>query len=124
VNDNVLADKAMQTLLPSGLRPVVTAAVRQQVLAIDSSGALFRSENAGAVWVPVARQWTGQATTLRVMMPNSVASRSSRLGAFSAVREKARTAAQKQAPIFELVNEQGGTWVSDDGKVWSQHSHP
>lgn len=86
--------------LPSGLAAVSTATSAQRTLAIDLAGALFLSEDAGAHWKAVASQWSGRAIQVR------------------SLRELRLYAAP--GPRFELVSDNGSTWVSADGKLWTQ----
>jgi hypothetical protein len=80
--------------LPSGLASISTATVRQRTLAIDPTGALFLSEDAGKHWEPVARQWTGHAVRVRVE-------------------------ASTGGAVFQLTNVSGFSWTSADGKTWT-----
>jgi hypothetical protein len=77
--------------LPSGFHAVSVATAQYVTLALDRAGALFRSEDHGAHWEPVARQWAGRAVTVRTAL----------------------------AAGFELVNESGLIWVSPDGQTWN-----
>ena len=85
--------------LPSGLAAVSTASALHRLLAIDASGALFLSEDAGKNWKLVPRQWTGLPIEIRA-----------RPG-FSASTESAGT--------LELKNDGGLVWVSTDGMTWT-----
>jgi hypothetical protein len=77
----------------------VSAAVTlHRTLALDATGALFLSEDAGLHWEPVAQQWTGRAIEVRTT--------------------RAASASVASPVIFELMNEAGLTWISADGKAW------
>jgi hypothetical protein len=89
--------------LPSGLGAISTATAQHHMLAVDPAGTLFLSEDSGASWEPVPRQWSGQALYVRAKQPPAAKA------AFSA----------SPAPIFELVNDSSLTWVSLDGKTWN-----
>jgi hypothetical protein len=75
--------------LPSGLDAVSMATARHAILALDHAGSLFRSEDQGAHWEPVARQWMGRAVSVRAT----------------------------PSATFEIVNESGLIWVSSDGRI-------
>jgi hypothetical protein len=83
--------------LPNGATAVSAAVTLHQTLAIDGTGTLFLSEDAGLHWEPIAQQWTGRAIEVRAV----------------------KAASNPVAPAaFELMNEAGLTWVSADGKAW------
>jgi hypothetical protein len=84
--------------LPDGTMAVSAAVTLHQTLALDGTGALFLSEDAGLHWEPIVQQWTGRAVEVRTI----------------------RAASGSAAPpvAFELMNEAGLIWVSADGKVW------
>jgi hypothetical protein len=83
--------------LPNGAMAVSAAVTLHQTLALDGTGALFLSEDAGLHWEPIAQQWTGRAIEVRTT----------------------RAASDRAVPAaFELMNEAGLTWMSADGKVW------
>jgi hypothetical protein len=93
-------DGAANTIhLPSGLRIQSMAAAGRRMLAIDTAGALFLSENSGETWSPVNRQWTGRAMKVRRQMAGS----------------DMETVPTK---FFELLNDQNQVWLSTDGKTW------
>jgi hypothetical protein len=50
--------------LPSGLSPVSQLVVEGSQLAIDSNGALYRSDDKGKHWHQVKQQWDGKAVEL------------------------------------------------------------
>jgi len=84
--------------LPGGVRAVSAAVTLDRTLAVDPTGALFLSEDAGLHWEPITQQWTGRVLEVRATKP----------------------ASDPAAPAlgFELMNEAGLTWTSMDGKVW------
>jgi hypothetical protein len=85
--------------LPSGLTAVSTATAQHHMLAIDATGALFLSEDAGLNWKPVAQQWTGRAVAVRV--------------------RRSLNASAAPAGVLELINDGGLVWVSTDGNTWT-----
>lgn len=124
--DDRLARAALTTLLPTGFYPAATAALRDRVVALDSAGTLYWSESAGRQWLPVTKQWSGQAATLRVAAPaggagqmsstDKAADKAADRAAFSGAVAPARV----PRPLFELVTDQGLTWTSEDGVLWKQ----
>ena len=91
---------AKRTYLPSSLPVESMAAAGPRVLAIDSAGALFLSEDSGDTWKHVTPQWTGRAVKVRRQMVNS--------GTGAVPTE-----------FFELLNDQSQVWLSTDGKTWT-----
>ena len=116
-NKSMMAKK--QPTLPSHLPALSTSSNARQELAIDTAGALFRSEDAGVTWRPVSVQWTGRAVKITlVSSPNQrlLAKDTSPAAASSAAAKPSATA---PAPaIFELTNDAGELWTSTDGQVW------
>ena len=84
--------------LSNGAMAVSAAVTLHRTLALDATGALFLSEDAGLHWEPVAQQWTGRAIEVRTT--------------------RAASASVASPVIFELMNEAGLTWISADGKAW------
>jgi hypothetical protein len=62
--------------LPSHLTAVNQVAVRGSQLALDSDGALFRSDDHGRHWYEIHQQWAGKAVELIGIPPLSAASKS------------------------------------------------
>jgi hypothetical protein len=91
--------KASLPKLPSGLEVVSRATAQHLMLEIDQAGTLFLSDETGAHWEPIARQWTGRAIEVRAKLVLS--------GSPATVE------------IFELKNDAGSTWASADGKTWT-----
>jgi hypothetical protein len=96
------ADKAKSTMLPNGTSALSVATSQGHTIAIDATGALFLSEDAGKSWVPIARQWTGRAFLVRTREVPPVPG----------------VASAQQVVGFELVNDKLETWASQDGKTW------
>jgi hypothetical protein len=101
--------KAQVAPLPSGLTPVSAATAGQRRLAIDPVGTLYLSEDSGAHWQEIGRQWDSRAVEVRIESAGtSGAAASGAINAASAV----------PSPLFELVNDRNNIWVSTDGKTW------
>jgi hypothetical protein len=94
-------------MLPSGLEALSVATAASRSIAIDASGSLFRSEDAGSHWLPVKTQWTGRAVLVRTLQ---IDANSSLL--------------KQRAPGFELVSDKLRSWVSTDGKTWTEKNLP
>ena len=101
--------KTEKVALPNGAQPLSVATVAGRIIALDTSGALFLSEDQGGHWTPVLTQWTGKAVLVRNMPA-----------------EKGQIAAlqAKPSPRFELVNDKLQTWLSVDGKTWTAKPMP
>jgi hypothetical protein len=84
--------------LPNGAMAVSAAVTPHRTLAIDRTGELFLSEDAGLHWELIAQQWTGRAIEVR--------------------KTWAAGNAGDQPAAFELINEAGLTWISVDGRGW------
>ena len=122
--DEAAAHNVLGKTLPSGLAAIAAASASHHLLAIDSAGALFLSEDAGAVWEPVSAQWTGRA--VQVLAPQAAPAQMNGM----AVTGKTAADASSQpapappapstpsAPLFEIVTDQGVHWTSSDGRVW------
>ena len=110
-----------QLNLPSHLATLSTITKASQTLAIDTAGALFRSDDAGATWHLIPTQWQGHALTLRLAS-------SPPLAAPAISQNKATTTEAKAAPqpaaaptapsIFELTTDTGASYTSSDGQTW------
>jgi hypothetical protein len=55
---------AQVAVLPGGIAPVSELTVQGSDLALDSNGALYRSEDGGKHWHQVKQQWDGRAVEL------------------------------------------------------------
>ncbi len=104
--------------LPGGQPAVSSASTDHRTLAIDESGDLFLSEDSGAAWRKVKRQWTGRAVAVR-RHANTVDT----TGVTPApeTREKPAALGNLSQPetVFELVNDQNQVWISEDGRIWT-----
>ncbi len=99
--------------LPSGLARVSTASIGRRMVAIDSAGAVFLSLDGGAHWEPVARQWSGQAVSVRVRISSA---------APQSAPESSSLAAPQPAALqsdFVVENDKGEAWTSSDGRTWA-----
>jgi hypothetical protein len=76
--------------LPDKSTPVSVATKDKLVVAVDSAGALFVSENAGKNWTRVKATWKGKVAGVSVNA------------------------------IFELTTDPASIWVSTDGRHWSE----
>lgn len=96
--------RARPTVLPSGLPSVSTATVEHSVLGVDRTGDVFLSEDSGAHWQTIARQWDGRAVAVRMV---------------EAGKKDEADGKEKSPAKFELVNDEGKVWVSSDGRTWT-----
>ncbi|MGA2569296.1 MAG: zf-HC2 domain-containing protein [Terracidiphilus sp.] len=105
--------------LPSGLPTVSVTMAGHVLLAIDNAGTLFVSEDSGATWEPVAKQWTGRAVSVRkqaVAGGNTEAAPEAKAGSTGSA---AGAGVASSPPVtFEILNDQGLVWASADGKTW------
>lgn len=100
--------------LPSGLAAVSAVTSQSRVLAVDKAGTLFLSEDGGAHWQPIARQWTGRAVEVRIQPPTNLEQAPT---GGRATEERAPSPVS--APVFEISNDKHQVWTSTDGKTWS-----
>ena len=115
--DLIAARNAMQMLLPSGLSAVSTAAAQHHLVAIDTTGALFLSNDLGKNWEPVSQQWTGHAIEVHVhRTPGSNAAALS--AGEAATNATAAPTPSDSVPLFEIVNDSASVWTSSDGRIW------
>ena len=100
--------------LPSGLGAVSSAAMLNRLLAVDTAGAVFLSQDAGKHWESVNAQWTGKAIQVHAPPPDIYRLRT----ADAAASVEPAPAPQPPAMLFRLLTDRRQTWVSADGKVW------
>lgn len=86
---------ALATQLPNKLPPVATATSGKVMLAADSGGALFHSNNSGKSWKAVKGKWKGKV--VRLVTP----------------------ADAPNGAVFRLSTDSGETWFSRDGSKWN-----
>jgi photosystem II stability/assembly factor-like uncharacterized protein len=117
-----LATLQMQPELPSHLPAVSIASNTRQRLAIDTAGALFRSEDAGVTWRPIPAQWAGRAVRVGLS-----ASQDQKMVADEAASRNAASADAKrsaglpsQSAVFQLTTDTGDLWISADGQTWNR----
>jgi hypothetical protein len=107
-----------QPSLPSHRSAVSTIASARQVLAIDTAGSLFRSNDAGVTWQPIAAQWPGRAVKLQLTPPPVVHQLAKAMDSGAAIPAAKATPAAPAQPMFELTTDTGETWTSTDGQTW------
>jgi hypothetical protein len=110
------------SVLPSHLPAGSSISRGKQELAIDTAGALFRSEDAGVSWQPVPRQWKGRAVAVTVTSSSDqpVAAKETSTASSSKVAAKTSLTTSAQSSVFELTTDEGDLWVSADGKTWKR----
>lgn len=96
--------KTAQVDLPSGLGVLAEAAAGKKILALDTMGFLFLSDDRGKHWKPVNPRWTGRAVSVKVR-PTA-----DRIGGNMLTKGTAE---------FELITDQLEKWLSEDGQKWS-----
>jgi len=82
--------------LPDGSNPVSLAVKARLVAAVDSAGALFRSEDGGKSWKRINGKWKGRIVRVAVNAKGA----------------------------FELTTDPASTWLSADGLRWSPAPAP
>jgi hypothetical protein len=99
--------------LPSKLPAVAVIERTGRALAIDTAGALFRSDDAGATWHLVRTQWRGRALSLHLAQRPTAPQP-------EAATNNAEASKQPQAlaPPFELTTDLGARYTSPDGQTW------
>jgi hypothetical protein len=110
------------SVLPSHL-PVLSVISRDtRELAIDTVGALFRSEDSGVSWQPVPTQWKGRAVALTVTFSLSEAmpGKQTSTASSSKVAANVNLGASAQPSMFELTTNEGDLWISADGQIWKR----
>jgi hypothetical protein len=105
---------------------------RHSLLAIDEKGALFLSEDRGVTWERVNKQWMGRAISVRRQARDHDAAQAAPTaqngttggGTTSDGMTGGSSADTGDAPslieFFELSNDEDQTWVSIDGRTWTQ----
>jgi hypothetical protein len=128
--------------LPSKLPALSVAEGGGWTLAIDTAGAVFRSQDSGATWERVALQWQGRAVTVRLARAASPAASPAAArqagpqgaGAAAAAAPAAEPGASiaaiasmatKPPPApagagFELTTDAGVVYTSRDGLSWAR----
>jgi hypothetical protein len=109
--------------LPSKRFAVSTISNGIETLAVDSTGDLFLSKDAGKSWRRVAHQWTGKAVRVNLgsssSMRQPVSTKASSAGGTASTElEPVTPAAVPPAGGFELTSDTGVTWSSSDGLAW------
>ncbi len=105
--------------LPSGLPAISTAAGAHRMLAIDKTGALFLSEDAGNSWVRVLQQWTGHAVSVRRhIAPGALAAAPAAAQPEAVPGISGGAPADASPALFEILNDKDQMWLSTDGRLW------
>ena len=106
--------------LPSKMPPISIASAGKTMLAIDRSGAVFRSQDSGATWQSVAKQWTGRAMIVRAPVALGNQSESERTASADSTQGgSGGGGAWTIGSVFELLNDQSQVWHSADGVTWT-----
>jgi hypothetical protein len=100
--------KVQKMTLPNGFGALSVASEAGRSIALDTAGAMFLSEDSGKHWQPIHTQWTGRAILVRTRP----------------VGTQAAALRAPQTMRFELVNDKLQTWISYDGKTWTQQPLP
>jgi hypothetical protein len=116
-----LANRKPLPTLPSKLPALSVVDNASRTVALDTAGALFRSDDAGVTWLPVPIQWQGRALTLRLSQPPSAAQPPAGMNAASAAAARPQTQAlPPPVSSFVLTTDSGAIYTSLDGQIW-QH---
>ena len=106
--------------LPSGLPTISIAHEGERMIAIDNAGALFVSEDSGATWEPVTKQWTGRAEQVRKNAARKTEEATPPAAKAESPGDGSGSGAVSESDtVFELLNDQGQVWLSKDGKIWA-----
>ncbi len=113
--------------LPSGKSAVSSAALLNRLLAVDSAGSVFLSQDAGKHWETVDPKWTGKAIQVeaRPQNPHRLSNTEVSVEPATPSPQPPVDAAAKAVPplppmLFRLVTDRRQTWVSTDGRVWHE----
>jgi hypothetical protein len=96
--------KAGSPVSPSKLAVLSEAASAKRMIAIDTAGSVFLSEDAGKHWEAVNTPWRGRAVLVKKGAP-----------AVEAVGGLLKQSIER----FELTTDKQETWISSDGKNWT-----
>jgi hypothetical protein len=132
---------ARRVRLPSGLIAVSSAALLHRLVAIDSAGSVFFSQDSGKHWEPVHPLWAGKAIAVEATpeSPDAIAAAAQaassepvRLAVPTPPDSQNKNAEAPPAPdqaeasppvppmLFRLVTDRHRTWVSADGRLWRE----
>jgi hypothetical protein len=115
--DAVTVQTKVLPMLPSKFPVLSLVASGRQQLAIDTAGALFRSQDAGVTWQPVPVQWTGRAVKIALVTSPNTHLLANSAGALTAPPAAAKSAPR---PLFQLTTADGALWISTDGQSWTR----
>ncbi len=133
---------ARRAKLPSGLNAVSSAAMLNRLLAVDSAGSVFLSQDGGKHWEAVLATWSGKAleveapperlyrlstTIVSVTAESAPPAESAPVAADKPENIPSPTATSTPEPpppapamLFRLVTDRHKTWVSADGRIWRE----
>jgi len=107
--------------LPSNLSAVSVATSSQHQLALDTAGALFRSDDAGVTWQAVPVQWTGHAVSVALVPSPNLHPFAKSINGLTNPPAAAKSAAAPTArATFQLTTDAGDLWISPDGQTWNR----
>jgi hypothetical protein len=120
--DESAARATLNRSLPSGLPAVSAVSASHHLLALDATGALFLSEDSGAIWEPISQPWTGRA--IHISISREIAAHAPEIPANALAQTPSNAAAVPSQPTpaparFEIVTEKGVSWTSADGRIWT-----
>jgi hypothetical protein len=99
--------------LPSGLAPVSQLVVGGSQLALDSNGALFRSDDHGKHWRQIRQQWAGKAVELLGIPALTAAPHSGQAPRSDSDPETYAAVLLRSNPALHWVSvDRGKTWKS------------
>jgi hypothetical protein len=120
--DESAARNTLQRTLPSGLPAISAVSANHHLLALDSAGTLFLSDDAGLVWEAVPQSWPGRAMRISILSfpSNAMMDTPSSSAGSSPHPPNAQSQTQPQQPLlrFEIVTDLGARWTSFDGRIW------
>jgi hypothetical protein len=101
---NLAKLESLKSVLPSRLSAVSEAAAGKRMIAIDTAGTVFRTEDAGEHWEKVNSKWSGRAVLVKTISPSG---------------QVTGNVFSRRPVQFELLTDKFETWTSMDGKIWT-----